>query len=292
MAQQVINKDNEVWRSFLTLRRLEAQGKLPLHITRASMPRYWKRNGKRELRIIIRNDCYKLDSKYLYLPKGLRLRYWGKLKWEGKQGRLEIIYDDVDEVWRGFMTVKVEKSPRRGGSKPLYIDLGVINLATVWFEGLKQPIAFSGRNLLADWWYLTKKIAKEQSRLARINKAKTSKKLRKLFKIRQRRFRHAVNAMAKTIVEDAYLLGISKIVLGRLKGIRENHHNSKANSMIHNFWSFNYIIKRFREKAEEYGIEVEEKSEYKTSSKCPFCNSEGIRKHRGLFYCPKCNDRF
>jgi transposase len=44
-----------------------------------------------------------------------------------------------------------------------------------------------------------------------VNKAKTS---RKLYRIRQRRFRHAVNAMIKTIVEDAYQLGISKIVLG------------------------------------------------------------------------------
>ena len=50
-----------------------------------------------------------------------------------------------------------------------------------------------------------------------MNKAKTS---RKLYRIRQRRFRHAVNAMVKTIVEDAYQLGISKIVLGRLKNIR------------------------------------------------------------------------
>jgi hypothetical protein len=42
----------------------------------------------------------------------------------------------------GFITVKVEK-PSRRGSKPLYIDLGVIKLATIWFEGLRQPIAFS-----------------------------------------------------------------------------------------------------------------------------------------------------
>ena len=54
-----------------------------------------------------------------------------------------MIYDDVDEVWRGFMSVKVEKPPMRRGDKPLYIDLGVINLATVWFKGLKQPIAYS-----------------------------------------------------------------------------------------------------------------------------------------------------
>jgi len=288
-AQQIINKNNEAWRSFLALKRLEKKGKLPKQVTKVSMPRYWKKNGKRELRIILRNDCYKIDDKYIYLPKGLKLKYKGMLKWKGKQGRLEIVYDEVDEVWRGFMTVEVEEPLSKGGNKPLYIDLGVVNLATVWFEGLKQPIAFSGRTVLSAWWYWTRKIAKEQSRLARVNRAKTSRKLRRLYRIRQRRFRHAVNAMIKTIVEDAYQLGISKIVLGRLKNIRnESHDNNKANAMINNFWSFNYIVRRFKEKAEEYGIEVEEKSEYKTSSKCPFCYSEDIMIRGRLFKCLCC----
>jgi len=83
--------------------------RLPKNITIASIPRYWKRNGRRELRIIIRNDCYRIDDEYIYLPKGLRLRYKGKLKWKDKKGRLEIVYDEVDKVWRGFTTVKVEK---------------------------------------------------------------------------------------------------------------------------------------------------------------------------------------
>ena len=215
-AQQIINKNNEAWRSFLALKRLKAKGKLPEHVKKVSMPRYWKRNGRRELRIIIRKDCYKIDDEYIYLPRGLKLKYKGMLRWKGKQGRLEIVYDELDEVWRGFMAVEVEESPARGGSKPLYIDLGVINLATIWFEGLKQPVAYSGRAVLSDWWYWTGKIAKEQSRLSRVNRARTSKKLRKLYRIRQKRFRHAVNAMVKAIVEDAYRLGISKIILGRL----------------------------------------------------------------------------
>ena len=287
-AQQVINKNNEAWKSFLALRRLEAEGKLPEHIARVSMPRYWKKNDRRELRIIVRSDCYKIDDEYLYLPKGLKLEYKGKLKWRGKQARLEIIYDEVDKVWRGFMTVKVEEPPLKGDGKPLYIDIGVVNLATIWYEGLKQPITFSGRALLADWWYWNRQIASEQSRLARINKAKTSKRLRKLYRIRQRRFRHAVNAMIKQIVEDAHQLGISKIVLGKLKGIRGNGHNGKANAMINNFWSFNYIVRRFKEKAEEYGIKMEEKSEYKTSSRCPFCHSEDIKTNGRLFKCLNC----
>jgi len=288
-AQQVINKNNEAWKSFLALRRLEAEGKLPEHIARVSMPRYWKKNDRRELRIIVRSDCYKIDDEYLYLPKGLKLEYKGKLKWRGKQARLEIIYDEVDKVWRGFMTVKVEEPPLKGDGKPLYIDIGVVNLATIWYEGLKQPITFSGRALLADWWYWTRQIAKEQSRLARINKAKTSKRLRKLYRIRRRRFRHAVNAMVKQIVEDAHKLGISKIVLGKLKGIRGNGHNGKLNAIVNNFWSFDYIAKRFKEKAEEYGIKMEEKSEYKTSSECPFCHFKGTRRYRGIFYCEKCD---
>jgi len=288
-AQQVINKNNEAWRSFLRLKRIKKSGKLPPHIRKVSMPRYWKRNGRRRLRIIIRNDCYKIDDEYLYLPKGLKLRYRGKLRWYGKRGRLEIIYDDIDRVWRGFMTVKVEKPPKRGGNKPLYIDLGVVNLATIWHEGMKQPMAFSGRALLVDWWYWTRKIAREQSRLARVNRARTSERLRKLYRIRQRRFRHAVNAMIKWIVEYAQQMGISKIVIGNLKGIRSNNHrNNKVNSMIHNFWSFAWIVRRLREKAEEYGIKVEEVSERRTSSLCPFCGSEGVRKYRGLFICRNC----
>jgi putative transposase len=287
-AQQIINKNSEAWRSFLALKRLEAEGKLPKHITRVSMPRYWKRDGRRELMIIVRNDCYRVDGEYLYLPKGLKLRYKGLLKWRGRQGRLEIIYDGLDGVWRGFMAVKVGKPPKRGGSKPLYIDIGVKNLATVWYNGLRQPIAFSGGAVLSDWWYWTRKIAREQGRLARVNGARTSKKLRRLYRTRQRRFRHAVNTMVKTIVEEAYRLGVSKIELGKLKGVRNNSHNGKANTMINNFWSFSYIVRRFKEKAEEYGIEAGEVSEYKTSSKCPYCGSENVTNRGRLFKCYDC----
>ena len=187
------------------------------------------------------------------------------------------------------MAVKVEKPPLRGGSKPLYIDLGVRCLATIWHEGMKQPIAFRGGELLWDWWYWTRRVAEEQSKLAKVNKVKTSRKLRKFYRIRQRRFRHAVNAMIKWIVEYAHRNSLSKIVIGNLKGIRNNnHHNSKANSMIHNFWSFSWIVQRLKEKAEEYGIEVVEVSEYRTSSICPRCGSSKVVRRGRLFKCLRC----
>jgi len=68
----------------------------------------------------------------------------------------------------------------------------------------------------------------------------------------------------------------------------KSRNNSKANAMINNFWSFSYIIRRFREKAEEYGMEVDEKSEYRTSSICPRCHSEDIITRGRLLKCLSC----
>ena len=318
-AQQIINKNNEAWRSFIALKKMEREGKLPEHIKKVSMPRYWKYKGKRELRIIVRNDCYKVIDGYLYLPNSIRLRYKGNIRWKGKQGRLEIFYDRVDKVWRGFMSVNVsnnnnsnnnnniDSSPRVRESltdesnkttKRLYIDLGVRCLATVWYEGLKQPIAFSGNELLADWWYWSSsRISEEQSRLAKINNANRSRRLSKLYRIRQRRFKHAINAMAKMIVDNAYHLGIREIMIVNLRGIRSNNNNNnynnntKANAMVNNFWSYAYIVRRVKEKAEEYGINVKEVSEYKTSSICIRCNSSSLSdivKRGRLFRCLNC----
>ncbi len=298
-AQQIINKNNEAWRSFLVLKKLKAEGKLPEHIMKISMPRYWKYKGKRELRIIVRNDRYKLlNDGYLYLPKGIKLKHKGNIRWQGNQGRLEIAYDSIDKVWRGFMSVNVnviDSSPRESLNKTnktnkiMYIDLGVRCIATVWYEGLKQPVAFSGNELLYDWWYWSRRIAEIQSKLARINRVRRSRRLSKLYRIRKRRFKHAINTMVKTIVDDAYRSSIREIVIGNIKGIRRNNNNnSRANTMINNFWSFAYIIRRIKDKAEEYGIKVREVSEYNTSSICIRCNSSYIVKRGRLFRCLDC----
>jgi len=69
-----------------------------------------------------------------------------------------------------------------------------------------------------------------------------------------------------------------------LKGVRGNSQNA----MVNNFWSFNHIARRFREEAEEYGVKVEEKSEYRTSSICLRCRSENITAKGGLFKCLDC----
>jgi len=296
-AQQIIRKNNEAWRAFFALLRLKNQGKLPSHIHKISPPSYWKdrRTGKRKLISVVRNDCYRIEEvngkKLLILPKGLRIRVTGDIKWIGKQGRLEIHYDDLTGRWYAYQSIEVNQSRRTTSpEKRAFVDLGVINIITAWIEGERQPITFSDKPLLADWWYWTRKIAHYQSIAKKVNRVNTTKRIRKYYCKRKLRFRHAVNTIIYRFVELCYEKGITEIIVGDVKGIRQNNDkNAKANAMIHNFWSFRYVIERLRTTAENFGIKVRLVKENHTSSYCPFCGTKGKRITRGLFYCPKCN---
>ncbi|MHA1506264.1 MAG: RNA-guided endonuclease InsQ/TnpB family protein [Candidatus Asgardarchaeia archaeon] len=294
-TQQIIRKNNEAWRSFFSLLRLKNRSKLPSYIRKVSPPCYWKDRllNKRKLMTIIRNDCYRIEEvgrkKWLVLPKGLRVRITGEIRWRGKQGRLEIFYDNLTGRWYAYQSVEVDQ-PRRIISHRAFVDLGVVNILTAWIEEERQPIAFSGKPLLADWWYWTKKIAYYQSIAKKVNGVDATKRIRKYYRKRKLRFRHAVNTIVFRFVKLCYEKGVTEIVVGDVSGISQNNDkNSKANTMIHNFWSFRYIIKRLITTAENFGINVDFVKEYNTSSVCPFCETKGKRLTRGLFYCPKCN---
>jgi putative transposase len=289
-AQQVVRKNSEAWRSFLVLKRLERLGKLPPHVKKVSPPGYWKRDGRYELVILCRNDSYRIYGETLRLSGSLWVRFRGNLRWSGKQGRLEIRYDQLTKKWRVFqpVVVKLTLSPR--GSKTCHIDLGVRNLGTVLVEDWSKPIAFNAGNLLADWWYWTKRIAAHQARLWRINRRKTSKTLRRLYWKRQKRFRHAVDAFARQLIKELHDLGVSRIVLGDLNRIRLNNEDRRpqANAMVHNFWSHEYLAKRIRCTGEEHGITVVKVSEAHTSDTCPRCRSRNCERRGRLFRCLSC----
>ncbi len=209
-SQQIIRKSNESWRSFFTLKQLEREGKLPPNIEKVCMPGYWKRNGKYRLMMVLRNDIYRLKDGVMRLPKKLKITIRGKPRWSGKQGKAEVIYDDLGGKWRVFQAVKVRPLFKPKGSKTCYIDIGIINLFTIWLEGWRQPIAYSGRNLLSDWWYWNRRIADCQGMLETINGKKSSKNLSRLYRVRQRRFRQAINTMIRSMVRDLYELGVLK----------------------------------------------------------------------------------
>jgi len=227
----------------------------------------------------------------LKLPFGLKIRWQGRIKWRGKQGRLEIVYDDLSGRWYAFQPVEVEPLHQPIGDKRAYLDLGVGVLIMAEIHG--EIMGYGGNSPLADWWYWTKKIAEHQRRLKKVNDKHASKRSRKLYRKRKRRLGHSINTIVGRSVELCYNKGVSEIVVGDLNGIRSirirsirirsnNSKCKKANSMIHNFWShrYRYLIKRIKEKAEEYCTKVTEVKESYTSSLCPRCGSKNVEKRK------------
>ena len=285
-ASQVARKNAEAWRSFFSLIREGREGKLPKRF-KPRPPGYWKgEDGEYKLVIIIRNDRYVVDEdeRIIYLKDfGLTLRFKGGLKWRGKQGRLEVIYNEARRRWYAHIPMEVEVVAEAKGKARAGVDLGIINLATVYVED-GAWFLFKGGGVLSQYEYYSKKIRSVQKVLAR-HRQRTSRRLKVLYDKRGRFLRHALNSMVRKIMGELREKGVGEVVVGYPKGIARNH----GNKLTVNFWNYNYTIKRFKEVGVELGIRVIDVPEPNTSKDCSLCGDahEGGRVKRGLFKCPR-----
>ncbi len=231
---------------------------------------------------------FTLRGEILELPFKFEIKWRGRNKWYGKQGRLEIAYDKLSHRWYAFQPVLITPTHQPIKNKKAYVDLGVKVPIMAWIPG-ERIFGYRANSMLADWWYLNHRIAEHQSTLKEVNNRHTSKQLSKLYRKRQRRFRNKVNWIVKDFIETCWHKGVSEIIHGDLENIRDNaKFNKKPNSMIHNFWSIGYIVKKLKEKSEEYGIKVKPVGERGTSSVCPRCHSKHVMKRKRLFKCLDC----
>ncbi len=150
-----------------------------------------------------------------------------------------------------------------------------------------ESFLVNGRPLKSIAFYWQKRTAEYQSKLNRSG-VKTSRKLRRMHEKARLQARHYINTAVRQTVEKLYRLGVSKIVVGYPKGIaRNSDRGRKQNFILSHVWRFNHVIKRLKEVAEEYGIQVLVVDEAFTSQSCPLCgqrHSDG-RIFRGLFKC-------
>jgi len=285
-AQQVARKNAEDWRSFFSLIKEKKEGKLPKWF-KPRPPGYWKdKSGKYKLIVVIRNDRYEVDeeNRAIYLKDfKLSLKFKGKLKWHGKQGRLEVIYDEARRSWYAHIPVEVENVAEARGGLRASIDLGIVNLATVYVEDGTWYI-FKGGGVLSRYEYYSKRVSRVQKVLARHGQ-KRSRKLKLLYDKRRRFLKHALNSMVRKIMEELREKGVSEVVIGYPKEINRNH----GNKLTVNFWNYGYVIRRFEEIGEELGIKITKVDESYTSRTCSLCGEahEGGRVKRGLFKCPR-----
>ena len=285
-AQQVIRKNSSAWRSFFSLKE---KGE------RCSPPGYWgNEEDGRNLRTYIRNDQYRLrwasksasKQSILDIPVGkdlkakydlgyrerLRLEVAGKPTWDGKQGRLELYYDEHTDQFRAIQPVTINTSrldsPRAGVTAAL--DLGANNLVACSTTTGKQYL-YHGRDQFERFHETTEEIARLQSKLP--ERRYSSKRIRSLYRGRTNRRDHMQNALVRDLVERLCADGVSTIWVGKLTGVLSTHWSVRANAKTHNFWAFRRFINRLENVAEEFGILVKEATEAWTSQTCPECGS-------------------
>ena len=109
-----------------------------------------------------------------------------------------------------------------------------------------------------------------------------------MYRCRQRRLKHAVNAMCRDVFERLKKANVGVLVVGDLNGIRyENDKGKNVNQKLHNFWAFGMVQKRLLELGEEYDVVMRKVSERDTSKTCCLCGMmHNGRVKRGLMVCP------
>jgi putative transposase len=297
-AKEMKRKNDEAWRSFFAC--LEADGQ------RARPPGYWgNEDDGRDLRWVGRCDQYTLvtgDRSRLEIPIGkdlkaeyglgqqerLRLEVRGRPKWSGNPGRLEIQYDETSDQYRAIQPVTTDNSQQ---DQPLAdetaaLDIGANNIVACTTTTGQQCL-YGGRELFERFRETTFDIAERQSKVKREENQYSSCRIRKLYRKRTNRRNHAMDALARDLIERLYQEGVSTVYVGDLTDVLETSWSVEANAKTHNFWAFRRFVERLACTAEEYGLSVEVRSEAWTSQQCPNCGStEDTTRHRDTLTCP------
>ena len=300
VAQQIIRKNSEAWRSFLSLNEKFHAGKLD---EKPSPPGYWgNEEDGRVLRTYVRNDQYTIEygeRSRLELPVGselkdelglnwnqrLRVEIAGDPKWHGEQGRLELVYDELADTFRAFQPVTIDNS---GLDSPLAsheaaLDVGANNLVACTTT-TSQQLLYEGRDLFEQFRDTTERIAYYQSLLE--NQRTSSKRIDRLYRKRTNRRDHAQDALVRNLVKRLYDEGVSTLYVGDIKGVLSTHWSTRVNEKTHNFWAYRRFIDRVEDVCKEYGITVEEASEAWTSQECPTCGErENTIRHDDSLTC-------
>jgi len=313
-AGQVINLNNDSWRSFKTLLRLYKQGRLPKFMGKPSPPGFWKDRllGKRTLRILVRNDRYYIEpinggEGYLVLKDwGLKIKYAGKIKWSGRQGMLVIKLEDGR--WFAYVPITVGEKPAKSnpkgyvmgvyekvqienpkGNNKAFIDVGLNNLFAVVFSHTDTAILIKGSTIKSEYYYWKREIKTYQSirDWLRNHGFESWRRyhafhLHAIYKKRER-LRHYYRTAIRFLARIMHEMGVDEVFVGYPYMVSQDDGNEYNT----NVWWFNKVIRWLGDVLEEYGIKLHVVNEYGTSKQCSICNAnhENGRVKRGLYIC-------
>jgi transposase len=299
VAQEVIKKLAEAWKSFRALRKAHAAGTLK---QKPGLPRYRKnRDGTRPSGFIPIKSARSYAVTYtvsIALPADLRskgrlsMKYVGCERYRGVKKRAELLWDKARERWYLKYAVEVADKVIHGSNRGAAIDLGVRVAASLSIEGVGQARHFVAREMLKDWDYWGRRIAQHMQELAGRGR-KSSRQLSELHAMRAARWRHAWQAIAREIATTCRRQCVGTVYIGWPKGIREERvYSKKWAARIHNFWGFDASSRILQAALERQGIMVKRVGERGSSSTCAVtsCASKKVtRKPRHILTCRTCD---
>ncbi|KUO86052.1 MAG: hypothetical protein AT712_00915 [Caldivirga sp. CIS_19] len=313
-AGQVINLNNNAWKSYFKLLKLYRQGKLPRFNGKPSPPGFWRDKvlGRRLLRILVRNDRYYLEpisngEGYLVLKDwNLRIKYAGRIKWSGKQGMLVIKLEG--NRWFAYVPIEVGSKPVKTnpkgyvkgiydrvqienpkGSNKAFIDIGLNNLFAVVFNHTDTAILIKGSSIKAEyyWWKMEIKTYQAVRDWLR-NRGFNAWRRYHMFYLhaeykQHERLRHYYRTAVRFLARTLHEMGANEVFVGYPYMLSQNN----SNEYNANIWWFNKVIRWLGEVLQEYGIKLHVVNEYGTSRQCSICNAnhENGRVKRGLYVC-------
>ena len=239
----------------------------------------------------------------------MEINFAGRLRWHGKQGRLEIRYDEARNAWYASIPVEVGVEETKMGKKSKYIvrgerrsiriagprgdgaagvDLGINILASA-VTSSGAWLLYRGSRAKEDYFYLSRRIAEVQSEAGIARNAGDNGKFLRQNRRRRRLFRKLVGRMAHLywnlanhMVRGLWELGVSRIYIGYPSNIAQE----RGNKLTVNLWTYRKLMDAIELKAQEYGIRVYEVLEYNTSNHCAIHGVEVTRGPRGVVTCP------
>lgn len=301
-SQQIIRKLQEMWNSFfesLISDKVEHRVSIPCYF------KNYKTNQTIPKLLICRNDCYRIDNKFVYISCSkdlkkkynikdlLKIRYNGTLKWKDKQSKMEIKYIPSVKKFYAYQTEKMSPEPIETDRNNICaIDLGIKRYMSAYVKNsMDFNLTYPSEHIFEEYVKLTKEIARLQSIAKKENKKRSTKRINSLYLKRRCKLSNYMNNIIAHLFRKLTQYKVSEVVIGDLKGIRGSkipeYFKSKVNTMIQNFWSFDIFKRKLENKCEQFGIKLIQIDERGTSSTCPVCGSR-VKPNNRSFKCNNC----
>ena len=198
-------------------------------------------------------------------------------------------YDKIQKAW--YLIIIYNKNEvETTSTNVMSIDIGLDNLATITFkDGINQYI-YCGKKLKSVNSYINKRISYLQSiemKKVGSDKFKNTKEINKLRRYRNNYINDYLHKVSKNIIDKAIENNVSRIVIGKLKGIKQNMNFNKSFVQI----PIQRLVELITYKAKLHGIGIKLQEESYTSG-CSAIDLEPITKKyydksrriaRGLF---------